>query len=134
MALSKPPYEQGLRAAAGELGGLRLRGDEPPHGQEAGPCLRIIRQFLQRLYEKSSNTSESPRHEADHASVHQRLPARTQPLVVFAQSLLCWSIHESVRSTTHLLGNTTKPLGGNRLRQSTATPSLAHSLAHLIST
>src|SRR5215216_5132344 len=34
--------------------------------------------------EKSSNTSEPPRHEANHGSVHQRLPARTRPLVVFA--------------------------------------------------
>src|SRR5829696_1762088 len=38
----------------------------------------------ERLYEKSSNTGKPPRHEADHGSVHQRLPARTQTLVVFA--------------------------------------------------
>src|SRR5918992_5494078 len=38
----------------------------------------------ERLYEKSSNTGEPPRHEADHRSVHQRLPARTRSLVVFA--------------------------------------------------
>src|ERR687889_2557302 len=41
---------------------------------------------LPRLYEKSSNTSEPPRHEANHGSVHQRLAARTQPLVVFAHT------------------------------------------------
>src|SRR5215212_5486212 len=39
---------------------------------------------LERLYEKSSNSGEPPRHEANHASVHQRFPARTKPLVVFA--------------------------------------------------
>src|SRR3954468_19488029 len=39
---------------------------------------------LERLYEKSSNTREPPRHEANHGSVHQRFPARTQPLVIFA--------------------------------------------------
>src|SRR5215216_6936258 len=89
---------------------------------------------FERLYEKSSNTDEPPRHEANHASVHQRLPARTRPLVVPKLILLCWSIQAIVRSTTHLLGNITKPLGGNTLHQSTATPSLAHSLAHAIST
>src|SRR5215217_3802246 len=33
---------------------------------------------LPRLYEKSSNTGEPPRHEADHGSVHERLAARTR--------------------------------------------------------
>src|SRR5215217_8435626 len=88
----------------------------------------------ERLYEKWSNTGEPPRHEADHGSVHQRLPARTQPLVVHRLILLFWSIHDSVRSTTHRRGNTRRPLGGNCFRQSTATPSLGHSLAHLINT
>src|SRR5215210_6889620 len=44
----------------------------------------LLRTPLPRLYEKPSNTSETPRHEADHGSVHQRFAARTQPLVVFA--------------------------------------------------
>src|SRR5215211_6385445 len=48
--------------------------------------------------------------------------------------LLCCSIQAIVRSTTHLLGSTTKPLGGNSFCQSTATPSLAHSFVHLINT
>src|SRR5215203_2633748 len=39
---------------------------------------------VERLYEKSSNTGEPPRHEADHGSVHQRLAARTRSLVIFA--------------------------------------------------
>src|SRR5215210_621154 len=39
---------------------------------------------VERLYEKSSNTGEPPRHEANHGSLHQRFPARTQPLVIFA--------------------------------------------------
>ena len=48
--------------------------------------------------------------------------------------LLFWSIQENVRSTTHLLGKTWKPLGGSRFCQSTAAPSLAHSLAQVINT
>src|SRR5829696_1881847 len=39
---------------------------------------------LLRLYEKSSNSDEPPRHEANHRSVHQRFSARTKSLVVFA--------------------------------------------------
>jgi hypothetical protein len=39
---------------------------------------------LERLYEKPSNTGEPPRHEANHASIYERLAARTRPLVVFA--------------------------------------------------
>src|SRR5918993_1613865 len=46
--------------------------------------------------------------------------------------LLLWLIQENVRSTTHLLGKTWKPSGGSSFCQSTATPSLAHSLAHAI--
>jgi hypothetical protein len=91
---------------------------------------------VERLYEKPSNTGEPPRHEADHGSVHERLPARTQLLVVFAHPPVLCSIQAivRVRSTTQLLGNTTNPLGGNSFCQSTATPSLAHSLAHAIIT
>ena len=47
--------------------------------------------------------------------------------------LLC-SIQAIVRSTTHLRGSTTKPLGGMNSSHSTLTPSLAHSAAHRIST
>src|ERR671910_2197593 len=43
-----------------------------------------LKSSLERLYEKSSNTSEPPRHEANHGSVHQRLAARTEPLVILA--------------------------------------------------
>src|SRR5918993_653909 len=42
------------------------------------------RQSRERLYGKSSNSGESPRHEADHGSVHHRFAARTKPLVVLA--------------------------------------------------
>src|SRR5215204_4385532 len=47
---------------------------------------------------------------------------------------LLWSIQAIVRSTTHLLGKTWKPLGGSSFCQSTATPSSAHSLAQAINT
>src|SRR5215204_5729121 len=48
--------------------------------------------------------------------------------------LLFFSIQAIVRSTTHLRGSTWKPSGGSSFCQSTATPSLAHSAAHLINT
>src|ERR671912_2100517 len=48
------------------------------------PRYELLRIPLPRLYEKSSNTGEPPRHEANHGSVHQRFAARTQPLIVFA--------------------------------------------------
>jgi transposase len=38
--------EQGLRASAGDLRGVHLRGDDAPYSEEARPCLRIIRQSL----------------------------------------------------------------------------------------
>src|SRR5919107_1653182 len=98
------------------------------------PASELPRLPVPRLYEKSSNTSEPPRHEANHGSVHERLAARTQPLVVPKLILLFCSIQAIVRSTTHLRGSTRKPLGGNSFCQSTATPSLAHSPAHLIIT
>jgi hypothetical protein len=48
--------------------------------------------------------------------------------------LLFWSIQVNVRSTTHLLGKTWRPLGGSSFCQSTAAPSLAYSLAQVINT
>jgi hypothetical protein len=48
------------------------------------PILCKKMNVAERLYEKPSNTSEPPRHEANHGSVHERFPARTHPLVVFA--------------------------------------------------
>src|SRR5215217_634759 len=56
----------------GKVGAWVLKEDE------------LRRTLLPRLYEKSSNSGESPRHEANHGSVHQRFAARTKPLVVFA--------------------------------------------------
>jgi hypothetical protein len=38
---------------------------------------RLCSGVRERLYEKSSNLGEPPRHEADHRSVHQRLSAST---------------------------------------------------------
>jgi putative transposase len=40
--LSEQEDEQGLREATGELGGVHLRCDESPYGEEVGPYLRII--------------------------------------------------------------------------------------------
>jgi hypothetical protein len=48
----------------------------------------VRRKPLPRLYAKSSNTGEAPRHKANHGSVHQRFATRTQPLVVFAHPTL----------------------------------------------
>src|SRR5215204_1640316 len=45
---------------------------------------KLAKVELERLYEKVSSAGEPPRHEANHGSVHQRLAARTQPLVIFA--------------------------------------------------
>jgi hypothetical protein len=75
----------------GKVGAWALKEDE----------LRRI--TLPRLYEKSSSAGETPRHEADHGNVHQRLAACTRPLVVYRLILLCWSIYANVRFTTHLL-------------------------------
>src|SRR5215210_8229593 len=44
----------------------------------------LLRINLLRLYEKWSITGEPPRHETNHGSIYERLPARTQPLVVLA--------------------------------------------------
>jgi hypothetical protein len=48
------------------------------------PANELRRIPLLKLYEKVSNTDEPPRHETNHGSVHERLAARTQPLVIFA--------------------------------------------------
>src|SRR5918993_365705 len=48
------------------------------------PRYELLRIPLLRLYEKSSNTGEPPRHEANHGSIYQRFAARTQPFVVLA--------------------------------------------------
>ena len=41
--------EQRLRASAGELGSLHLRGDEPLDGKEIGPLMRVFRQFQREV-------------------------------------------------------------------------------------
>ena len=111
-------------------------GTHPPntlHYQDRGytdPATQLPRTLLSRLYEKSSNTGEPPRHEANHRSIYERLATRTQP----SRSLCSSSCSGRSMAASHLLGNTRKPLGGNSFCQSTATPSSAHSFAHLIST
>ena len=87
----------------------------------------------ERLYEKSSNPDEPPPREANHGSVHHRLAARTRLLIVHRLIRLFCSIHDDVRSSTHLRGSTPKPLGGNSLCRSTATCSLVYFPAHLAS-
>src|SRR5215203_6215639 len=49
LALPEQEDEQRLRAAAGERGGLHLRGDEPPDGEEIGTLMRVFRQFQDEL-------------------------------------------------------------------------------------
>src|SRR5918995_5867983 len=60
--------------------------------------------------------------------------AHKELLVVSKLILLFWSIQENVLSTTHRRGNTTNPCCGMNFCQSSATPSLAHSLAQDINT
>src|SRR5215204_4945453 len=99
------------------------------------PCYReLLRIHLPKLYEKSSNTSEPPRHEAYHGSVHQRLPARTEPLIVFAHTPVLVDpcqrpLHDPPSRQHHeaLGGQQSLPIYSHAL-------SLAHSAAHLIST
>src|SRR5215208_5604555 len=87
----------------------------------------------ERLYEKVSNSGEPPRHEANHGSVHQRLAARTRALVVFAHPPVL--VDPCQRSLYHPPAREHhEAFGGISFRQSTATPSLAHSFAHAIST
>ena len=38
--------EQRLREAAGELGGVHLRGDDAPDGEAVGPLVRLFGRFL----------------------------------------------------------------------------------------
>jgi hypothetical protein len=88
---------------------------------------------VERLYEKSSNSGEPPRHETVHGSVHERFPPRTQPLVVFAHPPLLVDPRNS--SFYHPPAREhQEAFGGISFCQSAFTPSLAHSLAHLIST
>src|SRR5215210_7773532 len=88
---------------------------------------------VERLYGKSSNSGESPRHEADHGSVHHRFAARTKPLVVLAHPPLL--VDPRQRTLHHPpTRQHQEAFGGMSLRQSTATPSLAHSFVQLIST
>jgi hypothetical protein len=45
LALSEQEAEQRLRAAAGELRSVHLRGHESPNGEEIGSLVRLFRQF-----------------------------------------------------------------------------------------
>src|SRR5215213_3995939 len=48
LALSEPPYEQGLRALGCHERGVRLRGDESLDGEAFGSIMRLFRQFPTR--------------------------------------------------------------------------------------
>src|ERR687883_608287 len=98
------------------------------------PEARFPRISLLRLYGKSSNSGESPRHEADHGSVHHRFAARTKPLVVLAHPPLLVDPRQRTLHHPPTRQHQEAFSGGMSFRQSTATPSLAHSLAQLIST
>ena len=43
---SEPEDEHGLRAAAGDRRGVRLRGDDAPYDETASPLMRLFRRFL----------------------------------------------------------------------------------------
>src|SRR5215212_5018529 len=46
---AEPEDEQGLRAAARERRGVRLRGDEPPDGKAFGSLMRLSDGFLTEI-------------------------------------------------------------------------------------
>jgi hypothetical protein len=46
MDLPQPEDGEGLREVMRHRGGIRLRGDEPPHGEAFGPCVGVSRQSL----------------------------------------------------------------------------------------
>ena len=46
LARPEPQAEQGLRAAAGELGGVRIHCDDASDGEEVSPLVRLFRRFL----------------------------------------------------------------------------------------
>src|SRR5215212_519431 len=82
-----PPH----RCLAGDGGSPRHVGGPRRESSRAGASSNPGPSFcpyspecVERLYEKSSNTGEPPRHEANHGSLHERLATRTQPLVIFA--------------------------------------------------
>src|SRR5215210_6901311 len=89
------------------------------------PCMRV--------YEKSSNTGDPPRHQADHGSIYERFSTRTRPLVVLAHPPVLVDprdrpLHHPSPRQHH------EAFRGHQFCQSAFTPSLAHSLAHAIST
>ena len=98
------------------------------------PASELPRIPLPRLYEKSSNAGDSPRHEADHGSIYERFSTRTRPLVVLAHPPVLVDPGDRPLHHPSSRQHLEKPLGGNSLCQSTTTPSLAHSLAHAINT
>ena len=51
VAFSQPTDEQGPREAVFGGRGVRLRGDDAAHGEEAGPCLRIFRRSRRNCLE-----------------------------------------------------------------------------------
>src|SRR3712207_8318117 len=53
LAGTKLQAEQGLREGGGVLGGIYLCGDDTAYGEASASCLRIIRQFLKKLSDKS---------------------------------------------------------------------------------
>src|SRR4051795_8390629 len=54
LALSEQEDEQGLREVVRKRGSVRLRRDDTADGEAVGPCLRLSRQFLEKLFGKAS--------------------------------------------------------------------------------
>jgi len=77
-------------------------------------------------------TRQPPHHQAHHGHVNERFTGGTQPLVIHRLMRRLWQSQAKVRSTTHRLGKTRKPLGGMSLCQSIFLPSLAPSSAQIL--
>src|ERR687893_3278575 len=94
-----------------------------------------FRELLRETVRKVLNTGQTPHHKATHRHLDERFCALRQTLVVFAHPSVLPQPRKGPLYPTHLRGkNALEPSGGSSFLGSIETPSLAHSLAHLIIT